>query len=245
MIDCFELPVEPHVQIDDGDPLQFIKLTEVWHVLPAFGQHALEYIDRHSGDVLIGYNFFARSEQEVVNGSIFFVDNNFLYGGAQLNPATPGLNIVHGGLAPALRLVSIEEGHLQPVALIQEAIHSSEHDGHAELVRVNEVEGLGHSDEDFFIDALGHAILPHELRDAKFVLGVDEGLSLDEHWKQGRGRLQLLGESKHLLVHQNGEAKVERGGDARDEVEGGELSGKLLHSEDHLVDFPLQAVVDT
>ena len=244
MVHRLELLIEPHVQIDDGDPLKLIKLTEVGNILPAFWQHAFEYVDGHGGDILIGNNFLARSEQKVVDGSVLLVDDNFLNGRAQLDPATPGLNVVHGRLTPAVRLVAIEEGHLQPVALVQKAIHGGEHDGHTELVGVDEVEGLGHGDEDLLVDALGHAVLPHELRDAELVLGVDEGLPLDEHGQQGRGRLQLLGEREHLLVHEDGEAEVEGGGDAGNEVEGGELPGQLLHGEDHLVDLPLQAVVD-
>ena len=77
----------------------------------------------------------------------------------------------------------------------------------------------------------------------QLVLLVDEVLALNEHREQGRRRLQLLPEREHLLVHEDGEAEVEGRGDTRDEVEGGELAGQLLHGEDHLVHLPLEAIV--
>ena len=56
--------------------------------------------------------------------------------------------------------------------------------------------------------------------------------------------LELLPRGEHPLVHEDGQAEVEGGGDAGDEVEAGELAGELLHGEDHLVDLPLEPVVD-
>ena len=42
-------------------------------------------------------------------------------------------------------------------------------------------------------------------------------------------------QTKHLVVQQDGQRKVERCWDAGDEVEGGELPREFLHGEDHLV----------
>mmetsp|Transcript_15341 Transcript_15341/g.46134 ORF Transcript_15341/g.46134 Transcript_15341/m.46134 type:complete len:268 (-) Transcript_15341:321-1124(-) len=119
-----------------------------------------------------------------------------------------------------------------------------EHDGHGQLIRVDEVQRLGHGDEHLRVDALGHVVLAHELEAAELILGVDEALALDEHGQQRRRAAELLGERKHLLVHEDGKAEVKRRRDAGHEVEGRELARELLHREDHLVDLPLQAVVD-
>ena len=104
---------------------------------------------------------------------------------------------------------------------------------------------LRHGNEDLRVDALRHTILTHEVGDGELVLSIDEVLSLDEHGNERRSGLDLLAEGKHLLVHENGKTEVEGSRNARDEVEGGELSGKLLHSKDHLVDLPLEAIMDT
>eukprot|EP00968_Pinguiococcus_pyrenoidosus_P005478 scaffold357_cov239-Pinguiococcus_pyrenoidosus.AAC.5 len=149
--------------------------------------------------------------------------------------SAPRFNVLLHRLTDSLRLVAVKEGHLQSVVFVEEAVHGREDHRHAEFIGVDEVQGLGHRDEDLFIDALGHPILAHEVQHAELVLLVDEVLAAHQHRQERRRSLELLLQRQHLLVHQDGQAKVEGRRNARNEVKGRELSRQLLHREDHLV----------
>ena len=107
--------------------------------------------------------------------------------------------INHRGAEP-IRLVAVEERHLEPVRFVEEAVHGGQHHGHGELIRVDEVQGFGHGDEDLVVDAVGHSVLSHKVQHGEFVLVVDEILALDEHGDERRRGLELLAEGEHLLV---------------------------------------------
>mmetsp|Transcript_10220 Transcript_10220/g.25572 ORF Transcript_10220/g.25572 Transcript_10220/m.25572 type:complete len:215 (+) Transcript_10220:1047-1691(+) len=151
--------------------------------------------------------------------------------------------LLHGRTQP-VRLVAIEKSHLKPICLVQEAVHCRQDHGHGQLVRVDEVERLSHGDEDLLVDAVGHPVLPHELQDRDVVLLVDELLPLNEHREQRRRGLQLFRHREHLLIQQDRKREVEGRWDTLEEIEGGELTWELLHSENHLVAFPLKPVLN-
>mmetsp|Transcript_21608 Transcript_21608/g.63425 ORF Transcript_21608/g.63425 Transcript_21608/m.63425 type:complete len:451 (-) Transcript_21608:32-1384(-) len=242
MIDPLQFAIHPHVQVDDGDALQFVELTKVRQALPFFGRHALDDVDGHGADVLVGHHLLSRAHEQMPHGPVV-VGDDLLDRRGHDDLAPPGLDVLYRRGAETIGLIPVEEGHLQAVALVEEAIHGGQDHGHAELVRVDKIECLGHGDEDLLVDALGHAVFAHKVGHAEFVLRVDEGLALDEHGEEGGRRLYLFPQRQHLLIHQDGQAEVERRGYARYEVEGGELPGELLHREYHLVDLPLQPVV--
>jgi hypothetical protein len=50
--------------------------------------------------------------------------------------------------AHSFRLITIQERHLETVVLIEEAIHGRKHYSHAELIRVDEIQSLGHAAQD-------------------------------------------------------------------------------------------------
>mmetsp|Transcript_19464 Transcript_19464/g.42292 ORF Transcript_19464/g.42292 Transcript_19464/m.42292 type:complete len:655 (-) Transcript_19464:324-2288(-) len=245
VIDGLELSVEPHVQVDDGDALEFVELTEIGHLLPFLGGHALDNINRHCRYVLVGNDFFPASQEQVLDGfSVGFVYDDFFDGGVHDNASAPCLDVFFHGSTEPIGLVSVQKGHLQAVVFVQETVHGGQDNRHGKLVGIDKIQGLGHGNKDLRVDTLGHAVFSHEIRDAEFVLGIDKGLSLDEHGQQRGCRLDFLSEREHFLVHENGQTKVEGGGDSGDEIEGGEFTGQFLHGEDHLVDLPLQTIVD-
>ena len=243
MIHSRQLAIEPHVQVDNGDALELIKLTEVGHLLPLLGDHALHNVHGHGRNVFVGLDLLSTPQEQVVDGTIL-VGNDLLDRSVHNNLSASLLNVLLHGLAETIGLVAIEEGHLQTVRLVEEAIHGSKDDRHGKLIGIDEIESLGHSNKDLLVNALWHAILAHEVGNGELVLSIDEVLSLDEHGNEWRSGLELLAEGKHLLVHENSKAKVKGGRNSRDEVEGGELSGKLLHGEDHLMDLPLETIMD-
>ena len=67
--------------------------------------------------------------------------------------------------------------------------------------------------------------------DTELVLCVNGGLTFDTRGEEGWQRLDLLPQHEHLLVREDSEAKVEEGGDARDEVKGDEIPEELLHGK--------------
>mmetsp|Transcript_10213 Transcript_10213/g.20950 ORF Transcript_10213/g.20950 Transcript_10213/m.20950 type:complete len:296 (+) Transcript_10213:950-1837(+) len=178
------------------------------------------------------------------HGSVL-VCNNLLNRRVHLDTATVLLNGLFHGLTKTVGLVTVEESHLEAIVLVEEPIHCSENDSHGKLVRIYEVKSLGHGNENLLVDALRHTILPHELGDAQLVLSINEGLAFDKHGDERRGSLEFLLQGEHLLVEKDRKAKVEGGRDSGDEIESCELPRKLLHSEDHLVNLPLQTVVDS
>mmetsp|Transcript_17306 Transcript_17306/g.41021 ORF Transcript_17306/g.41021 Transcript_17306/m.41021 type:complete len:329 (-) Transcript_17306:76-1062(-) len=177
--------------------------------------------------------------------STILVGNDLLDGGVHHDLSASLLNVLLHRLAETIGLVAIKEGHLQTVRLVEEAVHGGKDDRHGKLIGINEVEGLGHGNKNLLVDALRHAKLPHEVSDGELVLSINKVLPLDEHGNERRSGLDLLAEGKHLLVHENGQTEVEGSRNSGDEVEGGELSGKLLHGKDHLVDLPLETIMDT
>lgn len=48
--------------------------------------------------------------------------------GEDLTPS--GLDVLLHGLTESVRLVPVEEGHLQTIILVQEAVHGSQYDRH-------------------------------------------------------------------------------------------------------------------
>ena len=69
---------------------------------------------------------------------------------------------------------------------------------------------LAHGDEDLVIDALGHAVLAHELEDRVLILRVDEALTLDQHRQQRGDHLDFFLDGEHLGVGEDGRGHVER-----------------------------------
>ena len=67
-------------------------------------------------------------------------------------------------------------------------------------------------------------------------LSIDERLALNQHGNEGRSGLDLFQQGEHLLVLEDGKAKIKGSGDSWDEIESGELSRELLHRENHLAD---------
>mmetsp|Transcript_60932 Transcript_60932/g.157092 ORF Transcript_60932/g.157092 Transcript_60932/m.157092 type:complete len:521 (+) Transcript_60932:400-1962(+) len=243
VVDVQQFPVEPHVDVDDRDALELIDLAEEGVVGPLLGHNAFHDVARHRGDVLVSLHDAAVAHEDVFDGAVL-VEHELVHRGVEQDLATPLLNVLLHRRTEAVRLVAVEERHLQAVRLVQEAIHRSEHHSHGELVRIDEVERLGHGNEDLFIDAVRHAILLHELKYRHVVLLVNELLALHEHGQQRRGGLQLLRHREHLLVQQDRQGEVEGRRHALQEVERGELTRELLHGEDHLVALPLQTVLD-
>ena len=243
MVHVLELAVEPQVDVDHGDPLEVLDLVEERHRAPLLRHHALHDVHGDRADVLVGDNLGPVHHLEVLHAAVV-VEHKLLDALLELDVAAARLDVVHHRRAQTVGLVPVQERHLQTVRLVQEPVHRGQHDRHGELIRVDEVERLGHGDEHLVVDSIRHAVLAHEVQDAELVLLVDEVLALDEHGDQRRRGLELLAEGQHLLVEQNREAEVERRGDALDEVERRELAGELLHGEDHLVHLPLQTVLD-
>mmetsp|Transcript_12107 Transcript_12107/g.35977 ORF Transcript_12107/g.35977 Transcript_12107/m.35977 type:complete len:531 (+) Transcript_12107:270-1862(+) len=243
VVDVQELPVKPHVDVDDRDALQLVDLSEEGVGGPLLGHHALHDVARHGRDVLISLDDRSVTHEDVLDG-IVLVQHELVHRAAELDLAAPGLDVLLHGSAEAVGLVAVQEGHLQAIGLVQETVHRRQHHRHGELVRIDEVEGLGHGDEHLIVDAVRHAILLHELTDGQVILLVDEILALHQHREKRGGSLKLLRHREHLLVQKNGQGEVQGSRDALEEIERGELAGQLLHSEDHLVALPLQAVLN-
>ena len=243
VVDVRQLAIKPKVDVDDGDSLEFLELREVRHLTPLLRHHALHDVNRHRGDVLISLDDVAVRHGQVLDGAVF-VEHELLEALLHVNRATILRDGVHHRCAQTIRLVTVQERHLQAIRFVQETVHRRQHDSHGQLVRVDEIQSLRHGDENFFVNALRHTILAHEIQDAEFVLLIDELLALDQHRQERRRRLQLFRQGQHLLVHENRQAKVERRGDALDKIERREFTRKLLHGEDHLVHLPLQSILD-
>mmetsp|Transcript_9779 Transcript_9779/g.20454 ORF Transcript_9779/g.20454 Transcript_9779/m.20454 type:complete len:415 (+) Transcript_9779:1901-3145(+) len=244
MVNGLELAVEPHVQVDDGDTLEFVELTEVRHLLPLFRGHTLDNINGHGRNIFVGNNLFSASQQQMFDGSIGVVNNNFFDRRVHDDLSSASFDVVLHGSTETVGLVSVQESHLQSIVFVQETVHGCQDNGHGQLIGVDEIQGLGHGNEDLGVDALGHTVLAHEIRNTKLVLGVDERLSLDQHGQKRRGGLDFFSEGQHLLISQDSQTKVKGGRDSGDEIEGGEFTGKLLHGKDHLVNLPLETIVD-
>ena len=68
--------------------------------------------------------------------------------------------MVYRGLVDPIGLVPVQKGHLKAVVLVKELIHGCELDCHGQLVRIDEVERLGHDNKHLLVDPLGYAVLP-------------------------------------------------------------------------------------
>lgn len=152
---------------------------------------------------------------------------------------------VQDRLAEPLRGHPVQKRHLGPVALLQKPVQGNEHALHAQLLGVDEVERLGHRDEDLVVDPGRDALLPHPLRDGLVVLGLDVGLPPDDGGEQADRELDLLGPGEHLVVAQDRDDAVERRGQPLGEVEPRERPGDVPRGEDHRVLLPLQPVLDS
>mmetsp|Transcript_55422 Transcript_55422/g.80978 ORF Transcript_55422/g.80978 Transcript_55422/m.80978 type:complete len:524 (-) Transcript_55422:216-1787(-) len=243
VVHALQLLVEPHVQVDHGDALQLIELVEVGHGLPLLGDHPADNVHGHGRHVLVRLHLGAVAHEQVLDGAVL-VQHELFEGLLHHQRAAVLLDALGHGRTEPVGLVAVQEGHLQAVVLVQEAVHGGEHHGHGQLVWVDEVQGLGHGDEHLLVNPLGHAVLTHEVQHAELVLGVNEILAFNEHGQKRGGCLQLFAQCEHFLVHEDGQAKVEGGRNPRDKVKGGELSRKLLHGKNHLVNLPLKAVMD-
>mmetsp|Transcript_5017 Transcript_5017/g.19290 ORF Transcript_5017/g.19290 Transcript_5017/m.19290 type:complete len:470 (+) Transcript_5017:1112-2521(+) len=238
VIDVFQLAIKPKVNVNHRDTLELLELRKVRHFSPRLGHHALDDVHGHGGNVLVGFDDVAVGHGQVLHRTVF-VEHELLESLLRLDGATILLDRVHHGCAQSIGLVTVQECHLQSVRFVQESVHRRQHDGHRKLIRVNEIQSLGHGNEHLLIDALGHTILAHEVLHAEFVLLVDEVLPFNQHGQQRRRRLQLFRQTQHFLIHENRQTKVERRRDPLNEIERRELSRKLLHGEDHLVHLPL------
>eukprot|EP00967_Tisochrysis_lutea_P023915 scaffold27453_cov27-Tisochrysis_lutea.AAC.1 len=60
---------------------------------------------------------------------------------------------------------------------LQEAVQCSQHDSHGQLIGVDEVQGLGHGNEDLIVDTAGYALLLHPLSHCQLILqtSIPEG----------------------------------------------------------------------
>mmetsp|Transcript_48507 Transcript_48507/g.90907 ORF Transcript_48507/g.90907 Transcript_48507/m.90907 type:complete len:361 (+) Transcript_48507:550-1632(+) len=238
-----KLPIEPKVDVDDRNAFQFIDLAEERVRRPSSRKYALHNVAWHGRDVLVCDHLLAVTHQVVADRAVV-IGFNAGNGLVQQHLAATRLNVLLQRLTESVRLVAVQECHLQAVRLVEETVHGCEDNSHGELLRVDEVQGLGHGDEDLCVNPVRHAILLHEVEDGKFVLEVNELLAFHEHREQSRGGLQLLRQRQHLLIKQDGQAEVEGSWNALQEIKGGELSRQLLHGKDHLMALPLQAVLD-
>ena len=74
--------------------------------------------------------------------------DGLVYIGGDDNVAAVPFDVVCHWCLEAVRLVPVQEGRLQAVALIKEVEHSREDEGHAEAIGSNEVKGLDHGNKD-------------------------------------------------------------------------------------------------
>mmetsp|Transcript_14786 Transcript_14786/g.34204 ORF Transcript_14786/g.34204 Transcript_14786/m.34204 type:complete len:308 (-) Transcript_14786:412-1335(-) len=233
------------MEIDHRDSLELIKLTEVGHLLPFLGNHALHNINGHGRNVFIGDNLFPASQEQVLDRfAIGFIDNDFLDWRFHDNLSTSSFDVFLHRSTESVGLVTVQKCHLQSVVLVQETVHGGQDNGHRQLIRIDEIQGFGHRNEDLSVDALGHTILSHEIRDTELILRIDKGLSFDQHRQKRRGGLDFFSQGQHFLVKQNGQTEVEGSWDSWDEVKGCEFTGQFLHGEDHLVNLPLQTIMN-
>mmetsp|Transcript_20111 Transcript_20111/g.57646 ORF Transcript_20111/g.57646 Transcript_20111/m.57646 type:complete len:624 (+) Transcript_20111:184-2055(+) len=243
VVDALQLPVKPHVEVDDRNALQLIGLPEEGHRRPLRRQHPLEHVHGQRRDVLVRGDHRAVAHLQPRHRAVLR-GHDLLEGRVQPHLAATCLDVPLEGLAQPLGLPTVNEGHLQPVVLVEETVHRGEHHRHRELVGVDEVERLCHRNEDLLVDPLRHSVLAHEVEHGELVLRVDEILPLDQHRQQRWRRLHLLAQREHLLVEQDGQPEVEWRRDPGQKVKRGELARQLLHRKDHLVDLPLEPVVD-
>ena len=172
------------------------------------------------------------------------VEHKLLDGLLESDVAAARLDVVHHGRAQAVGLVTVEERHLETVVSLRKRFMA---------VRTTVMESLSGSMKSSALamemntSSLMRSGMPYLRMKSRT---ESSSCASMKSWPsmsigmQRRRRLQLLAEAEHLLVEEDGETEVERRGDARDEVEGGELAGELLHGEDHLVHLPLEAVLD-
>mmetsp|Transcript_46288 Transcript_46288/g.90372 ORF Transcript_46288/g.90372 Transcript_46288/m.90372 type:complete len:599 (+) Transcript_46288:263-2059(+) len=243
-VDAPELPVEPELQVEDRDALQLGQLAEVGEGGPAGGDQPLEDVHGHGRHVDVGLHGGAVGEEQTRHGAVRRIYFDGRDGCPSPHGAPAGGDVLHQGLAEALGLVPVQKGRLRPVRLVDEAVHGRQNHAHAQLVGIGEVERLAHGHEDLLVDPLRHAVLLHKLHHAEFVLGVDEGLPLQQHRQEAGHHPQLLLQGEHLRVRQNRRGHVERRGHARRKLEGREPPRQLLHRERHAVLLPLQPLLD-
>mmetsp|Transcript_3960 Transcript_3960/g.4091 ORF Transcript_3960/g.4091 Transcript_3960/m.4091 type:complete len:201 (+) Transcript_3960:375-977(+) len=200
MIDTLQFGIEPHVEVNHGDSFQLVELPKVGYVRPALGDHAFHHIHRHGTHVLVRNHFIPGAHEQVFDGTVVVRDNLLDRRGC-LDTPTPCFHIILHRRTNTIRLIPIQKRHLQPITLVQKPIHRGQYHRHAQFIRIDKIQRLGHGNKNLLINPLGHAILPHKFRNAQFILLVNETLPLNQHGDQRRSRLDFLGQREHLLIH--------------------------------------------
>mmetsp|Transcript_6540 Transcript_6540/g.24293 ORF Transcript_6540/g.24293 Transcript_6540/m.24293 type:complete len:470 (-) Transcript_6540:416-1825(-) len=244
VVAAVELAVEPEVQVDHGDALQLVELLEERALLPRLGRHKLHDVHGHRGDVHVGGHLLPARELQVGHALAVLRNGDLAQRGLQAHLPAPRLHVLTQRLAQAVGLVAVQEGHLRAVRLVDEAVHRGEHHRHAQLVRVDEVQRLGHRDENLVVHPVGHVVLLHPLAHRQLVLRVDVVLPRHQHGQQRQPEAQLLRPREHLVVVGDRPHPVPGRWQPRREVEARKLARGVGHREDHGVLLPLQAVLD-
>ena len=129
VVHVLELTVEPEVDVDDGDALELLDLVEEGHGAPLLGHHPLHDVHGNRGDVLVRDDLLAGHHLEALDAAVV-VEHELLDALLQLDVAAASLDVVHHRRAEPVGLVAVEEGHLQPVGLVEETVHGGQYDGH-------------------------------------------------------------------------------------------------------------------
>lgn len=81
---------------------------------------------------------------------------------------------------------------------LEEAVEGCEHDGHGQVLGVDEGQRLCHGDEHLLVHAVRDALLLHPLGHGDVVLLLDVLLATQDGWDESDGKLDLLGPREHL-----------------------------------------------
>mmetsp|Transcript_12821 Transcript_12821/g.36773 ORF Transcript_12821/g.36773 Transcript_12821/m.36773 type:complete len:312 (+) Transcript_12821:2452-3387(+) len=127
--------------------------------------------------------------------------------------------------------------------LLQEPVQGNQHANHAQIIRVDKVQRLGHGNEHLVVHTRRHPLLLHPLGHRQVILRLHVALPEDDRRKQPDRKLNLLRPRQHLVVRQNRHHPVQRRRDVR-EIKPRKLPRRVRHREDHRMRLPLQAILD-
>ena len=207
-----ELTVEPDVNVDDGDTLELFQLLKERLRLPNIRKKKLERVHRHGADVVVASHNLPADELHTSHLTRGLIHQNPFKPRLRSHLAAPVRGVLRHRSAEPVGLVTVEEGCLAPVRLVDEPVHGGQDDGHGELIAVDEIQRLAHGDEQLLAHPLRHEVLLHPLLHRQLILRVDVFLTSEQHRHEGDPRAQLLGPREHLIVGQDGVRHVERRG---------------------------------
>lgn len=75
---------------------------------------------------------------------------------------------------------------------LEETVESSQHNGHGQVFRVDEVEGLGHGDEHLVVHTVRNPLLFHPLGDRERIAFFNVFLAEQNGWQEPDAKLDLL-----------------------------------------------------